>query len=97
MSIETCRCGTFIDTDKDDQAYTVEVFRGSHYEEIELDYALCQNCRDEFASLMIVKEKTDLFVQDIFDHVRSVGRVDFLPKLYAFRRDIEAKINPKEK
>jgi len=93
MSIESCRCGAAVDTDEDELAYIVTL---ENYEEIKLDYCLCEYCRDEFVSLMEVKEKTDQFVQDIFDHVSSVGRVDFLADLYEFRRNIEDKINPKK-
>lgn len=94
MSMEACRCGKYIDTDEDDQAYLVTKNDGMQKS---IDYALCEHCRDQFADLIDVKAKTDKYILDIFDHVRAVNRTDILSKLYEFRRDIEAKINPKER
>ena len=91
MAIEICKCGAVIDLDYDDQAYTVETEDG---EIINLDYAICSNCRDNFQGLLELKTTVDQFTQDVFDWVRCVGDVGMLDHLYEFRTRIEKMTDP---
>lgn len=91
MSFDTCRCGKFVDTDEDGNAYFVEAEDGST---IDLSYALCPSCRDDFQGLLELKEKVEQFTQDVFDWVRCVGDVGMLDHLYQFKTLIEKKTDP---
>lgn len=91
MSIEACRCGVLIDTDQDAEAYVIETNSG---EDINLSYALCQNCRDNFQGLLELSKTVDQFTQDVFDWVGMVGDNEMLSHLYCFKRRIENLTDP---
>lgn len=46
----------------------------------------------DLEGLQQLLEETNQYVQSIFDWVNPLKHVHLLPKLYDFRRDIEAKI-----
>lgn len=87
MSIEICRCGKFIDTDEDDQAYLVY---DQDHQPITLGYALCPICRDEFPDILALIKKTEQFTQDVYDWVRTAKQVSLLDDLYEFKRKLVA-------
>lgn len=86
MSIDTCRCGRFVDTDDDPDAYSVET---EDCEMIMLDYCLCPSCREDFQGLLELKKKTEAFRSEIFDWVRCVDDMGILERLYEFEQKIE--------
>ncbi len=48
MSIDTCACGQYVDTDFDTGCYHQEFPDGS---EMQLNHCRCENCRDEVYEL----------------------------------------------
>ncbi len=92
MSIDTCRCGRFVDTDDEPEAYSVETEDG---EVIQLDYCLCESCRMDFQGLLELKKKTEEFSNYIFDWVSTLGEIPMLDRMREFRGKIEAMTDTK--
>lgn len=94
MSITTCRCGCFIDTDQDDDCFSVGLLDGST---VKLQYALCFRCRVIFAELVQLKEKVDVFTDSVYDLIRPLKQEMFLHNLYQFSAAIDSMTNPEKK
>lgn len=93
MSIDCCgKCGKFIDTDYDVEAYEVTLDDGSA---VNLDYTLCAGCKDAYQGIAELKKRVDQFASDIFDYVSMLGHTEYLAQTYQFRNAIDEYLNPK--
>ncbi len=89
MSIDTCKCGTFIDTDYDPDGYE---FITEDCETIELGHVVCYACKAELMCLLEAKEQTDNYRSVMFEYVRMLNDLPLLDRLSDVSKDINERV-----